>query len=171
METSRLLQQGVAVVVGGVGRVAPGDRRALLDEQSANVMSVGVDDEAQGPAELVEVGCVHGQPHRSAPHKLGKAAVASSDQHSSDSGALMPISRTLIDVVPLATSIVSPSITSVTIHGSSGGNGGAVAEAVAPSSATTVRATPHHHRGVLSVIGRLSATNVVTGAKEFRNPH
>jgi hypothetical protein len=55
------------------------------------------------------------------PTSSPRAVVASVDQHSSVSGALMPISRTDIDVVPWATSSVSPSTTSVTSHGSPGG--------------------------------------------------
>jgi hypothetical protein len=78
----------------------------------------------------------------------------------------MPINRTVIDLVPLATSSVSPSITSVTSHGSSGGNGGAVAETADPPRVIiTTSATPHRNLGAVSVIGRLSATNVVTGAE------
>ena len=64
VESGGLLQERVAVVVGGVRRVAPGDRRALLDEQSTDVAEVGVDDVAQRPAVLIDVGAVGDQPHR-----------------------------------------------------------------------------------------------------------
>ena len=139
-EAGRLLQQGVAIVVGGVGRIAAGDRRALLDEQPTDVLAVGVDHVPQRPAELVDVGrstVSHTGPR---PTSSPSAAVASSDQHSSVSGALMPINRTVIDVGPRATSSVSPSMTSVTSHGSPGG-GETVADAVEPADATNAATT------------------------------
>ena len=136
----RLLEQGVAVVVGRIRWVAPGDRRALLDEQTADVVTVGVHDVSQRPIELVDIGGVDVSHTGPLPTSSTSASVASAYQHSPRSGVLMPIRRTVILVSPRATSMVSPSTTSVTSHGSPGGGVGSIAVAgpVATPAATAL---------------------------------